>query len=71
MRFNINDLEKYRNKIMKSKKKVMKFDNGYSNIYLLSLIGNNWIFAKRNIVKVKNENWDMFKIEVTKEEKID
>ncbi|WP_349764329.1 hypothetical protein [Fusobacterium sp. SYSU M8D902] len=64
MRFNINDLEKYRNKIMKSKKKVMKFDNGYSNIYLLSLIGNNWIFAKRNIIKVKNENWDMFKMEV-------
>ncbi|WP_349763743.1 hypothetical protein [Fusobacterium sp. SYSU M8D902] len=64
MEFNINDLEKYKNKIMKLKKKVLKFDNGYSNIYSLILIGNNSIFDKRNIVKVKNENCDMFKMEI-------
>ncbi|MGY0394641.1 hypothetical protein [Fusobacterium sp. SYSU M8A802] len=54
MEFNINDLEKYKNKIMKLKKKVLKFDDGYSNIYSLTLIGNNSIFDKRNIVKVKS-----------------
>lgn len=70
MEFNINDLEKYKNKIMKLKNKVLKFDNGYSNIYSLILIGNNSIFDKRNIVKVKNENCDMFKMEIFRYEQI-
>ena len=47
MAFSINDLEKYRNKIMKLKKKIIKFDNGYSNIYSSALINNRWIFAKK------------------------
>ena len=53
MKFNIDNLEKYRNNILK-KKRGYRFDNNIS-IYL---IAGTWIFAKRRNVKStkKEEN---------------
>lgn len=63
MIFNIDDLEKYRNNILK-RKKGYRFDDNVS-IYFLA---GQWIFAKRNRIIIKKENWDIFKMEVIRYE---
>lgn len=63
MKFNIDNLEKYRNNILK-KKRGYRFDNNIS-IYL---IAETWIFAKRNRILIRKENWDIFKMEVIRYE---
>ena len=63
MKFNIDNLEKYRNNILK-KKRGYRFDENIS----LYFIGGTWIFAKRNRILIRKENWDMFKMEVTRYE---
>ncbi|WP_373211838.1 hypothetical protein [Fusobacterium mortiferum] len=63
MKFNIDNLEKYRNNILK-KKRGYRFDNNIS-IYF---IAGTWIFAKRNRILIRKENWDIFKMEVTRYE---
>lgn len=61
MKFNVDNLEQYRNNILK-KKKGYRFDDNIS-IYFLA---GQWIFAKRNRIIIKKENWDIFKMEVIK-----
>lgn len=63
MKFNIDNLEKYRNNILK-KKRGYRFDNNIS-IYFMA---GTWIFAVRNRIRIREENWDMFKMEVTRYE---
>ena len=63
MKFNIDKLEKYRNNILK-KKRGYRFDNNIS-IYFMA---GTWIFAVRNRIRIREENWDMFKMEVTRYE---
>lgn len=63
MIFNVDDLEKYRNNILK-KKKGYRFEDNIS-IYF---VANTWIFAKRNRILIRKENWDIFKMEVTRYE---
>lgn len=63
MKFNIDNLEKYRNNILK-KKRGYRFDNNIS-IYF---IAGTWIFAVRNRIRIREENWEVFKERVIKEE---
>lgn len=63
MKFNINDLEKYKTNILK-KKRGYRFDDNIS-IYFLA---GQWIFAVRNRIRVKSEDWEVFKGKVIKEE---
>lgn len=63
MKFNIDDLEKYRNDILK-KKRGYRFDDNISMYF----VANTWIFAKRNRILIRKENWDIFKMEVIKYE---
>lgn len=63
MKFNIDNLEEYRNNIIK-KKRGYRFDNNIS-IYFITGI---WIFAKRNRILIRKENWDIFKMEVIRYE---
>lgn len=63
MKFNIDNLEKYRNNILK-KKRGYRFDNNIS-IYF---IAGTWIFAKRNRIRIREQNWEVFKERVIKEE---
>lgn len=57
MEFNADNLEKYKKYILKSKKGY-KFDNNVS-IYFL---GGQWIFAIRNRIRIKNKDWEEFKL---------
>lgn len=63
MKFNIDNLEKYRNNILK-KKRGYRFDN---NIPIYFMAGQ-WIFAVRNRIRIREENWEVFKERVIKEE---
>ena len=63
MRFNADNLEKYKFNILK-KKRGYRFDENIS----LYFIGGTWIFAKRNRILIRKENWDIFKMEVTRYE---
>lgn len=63
MKFNIDNLEKYRNNILK-KKRGYRFDNNIS-IYFMA---GTWIFAVRNRIRIREENWEVFKERVIKEE---
>lgn len=63
MRFNINSLEKYKTNILK-KKRGYRFDDNIS-IYF---IAGTWIFAVRNRIRIREENWEVFKERVIKEE---
>lgn len=63
MIFNVDNLEQYRNNILK-RKKGYRFDDNIS-IYFLA---GQWIFAKRNRIIIKKENWDIFKMEVIRYE---
>lgn len=63
MKFNINDLEKYKANILK-KKRGYRFDENIS-IYF---IAGTWIFAVRNRIRIREENWEVFKERVIKEE---
>ncbi len=63
MKFNIDNLEKYRNNILK-KKRGYRFDNNIS-IYFMA---GQWIFAVRNRIRIREENWEVFKERVIKEE---
>ncbi len=63
MRFNINSLEKYKTNILK-KKRGYRFDENIS-IYF---IAGTWIFAVRNRIRIREENWEVFKERVIKEE---
>lgn len=59
MKFNVDNLEQYKKNILK-KKKGYKFDNNIS-IYLLD---GQWIFAIRNRIRVRNKDWEEFKLSV-------
>lgn len=59
MKFNVDNLEQYKKNILK-KKKGCKFDNNIS-IYLLD---GQWIFAIRNRIRVRNKDWEEFKLSV-------
>ena len=61
MKFNIDNLEKYRNNILK-KKRGYRFDNNIS-IYFMA---GQWIFAVRNRIRIREENWEVFKERVIK-----
>lgn len=63
MKFNIDNLEEYRNNILK-KKRGCRFDNNIS-IYFMA---GTWIFAVRNRIRIREENWEVFKERVIKEE---
>lgn len=63
MIFNVDNLEQYRNNILK-RKKGYRFDDNIS-IYFLA---GQWIFAKRNRIIIKKEDWDIFKMEVIRYE---
>lgn len=63
MKFNIDNLEKYRNNILK-KKRGYRFDNNIS-IYFMA---GTWIFAVRNRIRIREQNWEVFKERVIKEE---
>lgn len=63
MKFNIDNLEKYRNNILK-KKRGCRFDNNIS-IYFMA---GTWIFAVRNRIRIREQNWEVFKERVIKEE---
>ncbi|AVQ19232.1 hypothetical protein [Fusobacterium mortiferum] len=63
MKFNIDNLEKYRNNILK-KKRGYRLDNNIS-IYFMA---GTWIFAVRNRIRIREENWEVFKGRVIKEE---
>ena len=63
MKFNIDNLEEYRNNILK-KKRGYRFDNNIS-IYF---IAGTWIFAVRNRIRIREENWEVFKGKVIKGE---
>lgn len=63
MKFNIDNLEEYRNNIIK-KKRGCRFDENIS-IYF---IAGTWIFAVRNRIRIREENWEVFKERVIKEE---
>lgn len=63
MKFNIDNLEKYRNNILK-KKRGYRFDNNIS-IYF---IAETWIFAVRNRIRIREQNWEVFKGKVIKGE---
>ncbi len=63
MRFNINSLEKYKTNILK-KKRGYRFDDNIS-IYF---IAGTWIFAVRNRIRIREQNWEVFKERVIKEE---
>lgn len=63
MKFNIDNLEKYRNNILK-KKRGCRFDNNIS-IYFMA---GTWIFAVRNRIRIREENWEVFKERVIKGE---
>lgn len=62
MKFNIDNLEKYRNNILK-KKRGYRFDNNIS-IYFMA---GTWIFAVRNRIRIREQNWEVFKGKVIKE----
>lgn len=59
MKFNVDNLEQYKKNILK-KKKGCKFDNNIS-IYFLD---GQWIFAIRNRIRVRNKDWEEFKLSV-------
>ena len=63
MKFNIDNLEKYRNNILK-KKRGYRFDNNIS-IYFMA---GTWIFAVRNRIRIREQNWEVFKERVIKGE---
>lgn len=63
MKFNIDNLEEYRNNIIK-KKRGCRFDENIS-IYF---IAGTWIFAVRNRIRIREENWEVFKGKVIKGE---
>ncbi|WP_373076422.1 hypothetical protein [Fusobacterium mortiferum] len=63
MKFNIDNLEEYRNNIIK-KKRGCRFDDNIS-IYF---IAGTWIFAVRNRIRIREENWEVFKGKVIKGE---
>ena len=63
MKFNIDNLEKYRNNILK-KKRGYRFDNNIS-IYFMA---GTWIFAVRNRIRIREQNWEVFKEKVIKGE---
>ena len=63
MKFNIDNLEEYRNNILK-KKRGYRFDNNIS-IYF---IAGTWIFAVRNRIRIREQNWEGFKGKVIKGE---
>lgn len=63
MKFNIDNLEKYRNNIIK-KKRGCRFEDNIS-IYF---IAGSWIFAVRNRIRIREQNWEVFKERVIKEE---
>jgi len=63
VKFNIDNLEKYRNNILK-KKRGYRFDNNIS-IYFMA---GTWIFAVRNRIRIREQNWEVFKGKVIKGE---
>lgn len=63
MRFNADNLEKYKSSILK-KKRGYRFDENIS-IYF---IAGTWIFAVRNRIRIREQNWEVFKERVIKEE---
>lgn len=63
MKFNIDNLEEYRNNILK-KKRGCRFEDNIS-IYF---IAGTWIFAVRNRIRIREENWEVFKGKVIKGE---
>lgn len=63
MKFNIDNLEEYRNNIIK-KKRGCRFEDNIS-IYF---IAGSWIFAVRNRIRIREQNWEVFKGKVIKEE---
>ena len=63
MKFNIDNLEKYRNNILK-KNRGYRFDNNIS-IYFMA---GTWIFAVRNRIRIREQNWEVFKGKVIKGE---
>jgi len=63
VKFNIDNLEKYRNNILK-KKRGCRFDNNIS-IYFMA---GTWIFAVRNRIRIREQNWEVFKGKVIKGE---
>ncbi len=63
MKFNIDNLEEYRNNIIK-KKRGCRFEDNIS-IYF---IAGSWIFAVRNRIRIREQNWEVFKERVIKEE---
>lgn len=55
---NLNSLDYYKTKLQKkSYKRILKFENYYSIAY----IQENWIFAVRNVIKIKNKDFKEFK----------
>lgn len=63
MKFNIDNLEKYRNNILKKKRGCRFEDN-----ILIYFVANTWIFAVRNRIRIREQNWEVFKGKVIKEE---
>lgn len=61
MKFNIDNLEEYRNNIIK-KKRGCRFEDNIS-IYF---IAGSWIFAVRNRIRIREQNWEVFKERVIK-----
>ena len=59
MKFNADNLEQYKKKFSKNKR-VYKFDD---NIATYSLAGQ-WILAIRNRIRVRNKDWEEFKLSV-------
>lgn len=60
MRFNIENLEKYKTNILK-KKGGYRFDENIS-IYF---IAKTWIFAIRNRIRIREKEWGVFRAKVT------
>lgn len=55
-------LEDFKNKILKGDKKIIKINK----FYTIGLVNNTWIFAIRNRIRVKSEDWEIFKMKVIK-----
>lgn len=57
-------LEEFKNKVLElsGDKKIIKINK----FYAIGLVNNTWIFAIRNRIRVKSEDWEIFKMKVIK-----
>lgn len=59
MKFNVDNLEQYKKNILK-KKKGYRFDDNISMYFL----AGQWILAIRNRIRVRDKEWEEFKMRV-------